>query len=65
MAARPVPCLSATDDRLEAWAERVAIVLFCSGREMTEPAEVLARAQRLERSEPIYIDGPLPERGLD
>ena len=32
---------------------------------VAEPAEVLARAQRLERSEPIYIDGPLPERGLD
>lgn len=32
---------------------------------MTEPAEVLARAQRLERGEPIYSDGPLPETGWD
>jgi hypothetical protein len=32
---------------------------------VAEPAEVLARAQRLERGEPIYVDGPLPERGWD
>ena len=32
---------------------------------LAEPAEVLARAQRLERGEPIYSDGPLPERGWD
>lgn len=32
---------------------------------VAEPAEVLARAQRLERGEPIYSDGPLPERGWD
>lgn len=32
---------------------------------VAEPAEVLARAQRLERGEPIYSDGPLPERGCD
>ena len=32
---------------------------------VVEPAEVLARAQRLERGEPIYSDGPLPERGWD
>ena len=32
---------------------------------VAEPAEVLARAKRLERGEPIYSDGPLPERGWD
>ena len=32
---------------------------------VAEPAEVLARAQRLERGQPIYSDGPLPERGWD
>lgn len=32
---------------------------------VAEPAEVLARAQRLERGEPLYSDGPLPERGWD
>lgn len=32
---------------------------------VAEPAELLARAQRLERGEPIYSDGPLPERGRD
>jgi hypothetical protein len=32
---------------------------------VADPAEVLARAQRLERGEPIYRDGPLPERGWD
>ena len=32
---------------------------------LADPAEVLARAQRMERGEPIYSDGPLPERGWD
>jgi hypothetical protein len=32
---------------------------------LSEPGEVLARAQRIERGEPLYADGPLPERGWD
>ena len=32
---------------------------------VAEPSEVLARAQRMERGDPIYSDGPLPERGWD
>ena len=32
---------------------------------VAEPAEVLARAQRMGRGEPIYSDGPLPEHGWD
>jgi hypothetical protein len=32
---------------------------------LAEPSEVLARAQRMERGEPLYGDGPLPERGWD
>ena len=35
------------------------------GFTVADPAEVLARAQRWERGEPIYSDGPLPERGWD
>lgn len=35
------------------------------GFTVADPAEMLARAQRWERGEPIYSDGPLPERGWD
>ena len=35
------------------------------GFTVADPAEVLARAQRWERGEPLYSDGPLPERGWD
>lgn len=39
-------CLSATDDLLEVWAERVGIVRFCSGREMSDyEAQAIVKRQ--------------------
>ena len=64
-------CAALADD----WYKRVHIDAYQFRREIglepqhafrvADPADVLARAARLERGEPIYSDGPLPERGWD